>query len=317
MGGKGANVFEQKKFPVASTMRVNRSNASMFPKRVVSIVLLALVLGSGCASKQADLSRQGDKGWSEFVQQGVRDISKGNYKRALRIMNTALERQPENPRLYYNRGLCYARLKQYANAVEDFGEAIELEPQFVDAYNNLAWTYFSMGEQERAIQELLRALREVGSSAQIQYNLGLIHAKMGDYDKAVGHYSRAIELRPAMAEAYNNRGVVRIHLQEYDKAIEDLLRALSLEPDTARYAYNQAVAFEEQGRTEKAISLYTRALQKDHSFAPAYNNRGLLRFQLGEKDLGCRDLKQACDGGLCDRYRQLRQSGECGGALDK
>jgi tetratricopeptide (TPR) repeat protein len=305
----------------AKVMRVGvHGLRSMIPNSyhlVLFILLLALVLGGGCASKQADSSPQGDRGWSEFVRQGVADISKGNYQRALRVMDVALERQPENPGLYYNRGLCYARLKQYAKAVDDFGRAIRLDPQFVEAYNNLAWTHFSMGGKDRAVRVLRRALRKVGDSAQIQYNLGLIHAEKGDHHKAAEHYSRAIELRPAMAEAYNNRGVARVHLRQYHKAMEDLGRALSLDPDNARYAYNQGVAFEEQGRTEKAISLYTKALQKDPSFAPAHNNRGLLRFQLGEKALGCRDLKQACDGGLCDRYRQLRQSGECGVGLDR
>lgn len=281
----------------------------------IGICIVCLVLLSGCAATHVQQHPEGDRGWSEYVQQGVADISKGNYKRALPVMNTALEREPRNPGLYYNRGMCHAGLKQYARAIEDFQKAIELEPSFVRAYSNLAWTYFSMGDQERALGELQRALQETGESAQIYYNLGLIHAKNGDYDRAVEDYSRAVELRPTMAEAFNNRGVARIHLQEYDKAIDDLSRAVALDPDTARYAYNQAIASEEQGRTDKAISLYTKALQKDHTFAPAYNNRGLLRFQMGVKGLGCQDLEQACKHGLCDRLRQLQENGECSGAM--
>ena len=83
----------------------------------------------------------------------------------------AIELDPKSAMAYINRGVAYAKLKQYEKAIADFTRAIELDPK----------------------------------SASVYIRRGYAYVQLNQYDKAITDYNRAIELDPKSAKAYNNR----------------------------------------------------------------------------------------------------------------
>lgn len=62
---------------------------------------------------------------------------------------------------YINRGVAYANLKNYEQAISDYNEAILLNPSLATAYKNRGFVYEEMGEIEKAEKDFAKA-RELG-----------------------------------------------------------------------------------------------------------------------------------------------------------
>ncbi len=101
--------------------------------------------------------------------------------------------------------------------------------------------------------------------------------KCTDTQKAIEYLDDAIKLKPNFAGAYNNRGNAYCDLVQYKRAIEDYNVAINLNPD----------------------------------FANAFVNRGNAYLSSGNKELGCSDVKKACDLGLCPALEAAKKKGAC------
>jgi tetratricopeptide (TPR) repeat protein len=53
-------------------------------------------------------------------------------------------------RIYYNRGMSYARVGEYANAIEDFTRSLSLSPDNAGAYVNRGFAYLNSGDRQQA-----------------------------------------------------------------------------------------------------------------------------------------------------------------------
>ena len=56
-------------------------------------------------------------------------------------LTEVIQRNPRDAAAYNTRGVVYAKLGRYSNAIDDFSHAIELDPNFAGAYTNRALAY--------------------------------------------------------------------------------------------------------------------------------------------------------------------------------
>lgn len=100
-------------------------------------------------------------------------IFTGNVEEADRTLSIAIERDPENPGLYFALGANYDRMSQdtvysaedrqfaFEQAVDAYEQALELDPNYFDAVYNLGALYFNEGlNQFEAAEERLRATQD-------------------------------------------------------------------------------------------------------------------------------------------------------------
>ena len=110
---------------------------------------------------------------------------------------------------YLNRGVANSQKGEYKGAISNYSKAVEIDPGFVVAYLNRGYTYSRLGEHEKAISDYNKAI-ELNPRYAIAYNnRGFVYRKMGEYDKAIADFTKAIELDPKYATAYYNRGNIR------------------------------------------------------------------------------------------------------------
>jgi tetratricopeptide (TPR) repeat protein len=69
----------------------------------------------------------------------------GQTDEALANFDKAIEKDPKNPSLYYNRGLIFDQLGKQEEAAVDYNKALEVDPTFFDAAYNLGAMYYNMG----------------------------------------------------------------------------------------------------------------------------------------------------------------------------
>lgn len=104
-----------------------------------------------------------------FNNQGVQQLSSGNYQAALKQFNQAIQSDAKMSEAYLGRGLTYASLGNRRAAIKDYDRAILLNPKFAAAYQNRADEYAALGNKKSAIADLTTAnqlFKQQGNQAQ-------------------------------------------------------------------------------------------------------------------------------------------------------
>ncbi len=80
--------------------------------------------------------------------------------------NKAIELDPRYEEAYSSRGLVYALMGRYEEALEDFNKAIELEPRYAGAYHNRAIAYYYLNDHKKSIENYKIAAKLGNKKAQ-------------------------------------------------------------------------------------------------------------------------------------------------------
>jgi tetratricopeptide (TPR) repeat protein len=123
------------------------------------------------------------------------DVAAETYTKAISLLD-----QPDrsNWTLFYFRGVCYERAKQWPKAEADFKKALELFPDQPLALNYLGYSWVDQGlNLDEAFKMLQRAVDLRPTDGYIVDSLGWAHFKLGHYDEATRLLEKAIELKPA------------------------------------------------------------------------------------------------------------------------
>jgi Flp pilus assembly protein TadD len=106
--------------------------------------------------------------------------------------------QRDNWTLFYFRGICYERSKQWPKAEADFKKALELNPDQPLVLNYLGYSWVDKGlNLEEAFKMLRRAVELRPNDGYIVDSLGWAHYKLGQYTEATETLEKAIDLKPA------------------------------------------------------------------------------------------------------------------------
>ncbi len=100
--------------------------------------------------------------------------------------------------LFYFRGICFERSKNWPKAEADFKKALELYPEEPLVLNYLGYSWIDQGMNlDEAFKMLRRAVDLKPTDGYIVDSLGWAHFKLGHYDEATEELEKAIELKPA------------------------------------------------------------------------------------------------------------------------
>jgi tetratricopeptide (TPR) repeat protein len=100
--------------------------------------------------------------------------------------------------LFYFRGICYERSKQWPKAEADFKQALTLYPDQPLVLNYLGYSWVDKGiNLDEAFKMLRRAVELRPNDGYIVDSLGWAHYKLGQYQEAAEDLEKAIELKPA------------------------------------------------------------------------------------------------------------------------
>jgi tetratricopeptide (TPR) repeat protein len=172
-------------------------------RTVIAFVILVIVVAvsvGGEASPPAEIAEASnpDETAAALTERAAAHISKGEYQKALPLLQRALE----------------IREKELGPE----------HPATATSLNNLAMLYDAMGNYQKALPLLQRALKirekqlgpEHPDTAISLNNLAALYVNMGDYPKALPLYQRALEINekqlgpehPATALSLNNLAFV-------------------------------------------------------------------------------------------------------------
>ena len=99
--------------------------------------------------------------------------------------------------LFYFRGICFERSKQWPKAEADLKKALELFPDQPHVLNYLGYSWIDKGMNlDEGMRMISRAVEQRADDGYIVDSLGWAYYRIGKYEEAVKELDRAVELKP-------------------------------------------------------------------------------------------------------------------------
>ncbi|XSG81024.1 MAG: tetratricopeptide repeat protein [Methyloligella sp. ZOD6] len=151
------------------------------------------------------------------------------YDRAIALID---EPQKEHWAIFYSRGVCYERLKQWPKAEKDLRQALELKPDESLVLNYLGYTWVDQKTNLKTAMDYIRkAVKLKPDDGYYVDSLGWAYYRLGDLDSAVKHLERAVELEPNDPIINDHLGDVYWRVGRKLEAKYQWQQALELEPE--------------------------------------------------------------------------------------
>jgi Flp pilus assembly protein TadD len=99
--------------------------------------------------------------------------------------------------MFYFRGICFERSKQWGKAEADLKKALELFPEQPQVLNYLGYSWIDQGiNLDEGMRMIRRAVEQKPDDGYIVDSLGWAYFRIGNYEDSVKQLERAVELKP-------------------------------------------------------------------------------------------------------------------------
>ena len=194
---------------------------------------------------------------------------RGDFATAEGYWTQLIERFPENPAIWSNRGNARVSQNRLSEAIADYNESIRLAPDATDPY----------------------------------LNRGAALEGQGEFAAAIADYNRILEIDPQDAMAFNNRGNAKAGMGDYAEAIADYHQAATIAPNFAFARVSEALMQYEIGADKEALRQLRAIVRKYPIFADARAALTAILWQQGKSGEAESNWVSAI--GIDSRYRDL------------
>lgn len=146
-------------------------------------------------------------------------INDENFEEASDKLSKAIEKEPDNPVLYYNRGFLYEQMGQGDKAVENYKQALELDPNYYDAAFNLGAYHYNQAA------EVLKEANEMDLKEYEKRGKEIEEKAKTYFEKALPYLEKAREIKPEDEKVLSTLQTVysRLGMEEKAEEIENKL----------------------------------------------------------------------------------------------
>jgi predicted CXXCH cytochrome family protein len=193
----------------------------------------------------------------------------GHADEALAVLEKALQREPDNALLWYEKAVIESRGGNYPQASADLRKCIALKPDFADAQNNLGSNLSQYGDPQGAEAAFRAALLINPYDSATRANLGRLLAAAGDWKQAAFHLQKAVQLDHANADAQADYALALLQTEQASAALSEAQSALRSQPKSPRLHDLLGQIFVQLRKQSQATTEFETALKLDPNFAPA------------------------------------------------
>ena len=211
---------------------------NLIQKLFITIILLSICWFSNplnviAATEPQNITPAQLEELDTLFNQAFNASNNGDFANAEQLWTQIIEKYPDNPAIWSNRGNIRLSQNKIEAAISDYEKAIEIVPNAPDPY----------------------------------LNRGIAYERLQKWSEAIADYNQVIKLDPEDPVAYNNRGNAEAGLGEWEKATEDYQKAAELAPEYAFARANYSLALYQTGQTQKAVQTMKSLVRKYPNFA--------------------------------------------------
>ncbi|MEU8181264.1 tetratricopeptide repeat protein, partial [Micromonospora sp. NPDC049047] len=183
----------------------------------------------------------------------------------------AIEKRPDSPDLYLQRGLLHDSRYDYEQALTAVERALTIDPHHEAA---LAWRITELRQLRRfdeAEQAVRQMIETIPGSSRPYLELGYLHDERHDHRRALEAFERARSIDPDREQALTWRIVELRRLRRLDEAEDAARQAIETRPDSPDPHLQLAYLHDDRHDSEQALVAVEQALTIDplHEWALA------------------------------------------------
>lgn len=281
--------------------------------------LAGIYFGVGDLANAVQYAEEAGEGTGTDVQQLTQMAgilaSAGKPDRAVRLLDRAIQREPERGETYFPKGIILLNQKKLSDAEQavtqglkyapdspighyylgriaveaqkfdqaavSFDRAIAANPAFEPAYMAQASLYESRQEKDKAIAVLQQYLQRINPhNKDVRQHLIQLYIAAKDYAGGMAELAKMLEEDPGDLDAQLRMALIYGEKKEYAKAIEQLNGILKARPAELKVRDYLAYLYEETKEFPNAIEAYQYNIQLDPSHAESHLHLGVLQYRL-------------------------------------
>ena len=206
-------------------------------RRLAGIGVMLIL--SSCTGNQSSLSVPVAE-TSEIVQRqldlGIGYMRSGDYPRAKKKLNRALEIDPKNASILGTLGLLFQLEGEAELAEKYFIDAIRYGSESARIRNLYGAFLYAEGRYFEAIEQLRQASdnRFYPNRPSVFENLGMAYSRVNDKDGAEQAFMRAVQLNPEQTRALLELAVIRYEQQNYVESRNFYRRHIATAPKSPK-----------------------------------------------------------------------------------
>ena len=208
------------------------------------------------------------------------------FDKALVDYNGLAEIIPNNPEIFYARGVTRYQMEQFHLAIEDFMQVLALPG---------AETQTAFFKMDPATNSSIEISTMSTIKSDVWNYIGLCYLKVGKHDKALNAFNEGLRLSANSSDLYVNRGLTHEKIGMMENAWKDYNSALSIDPANQRASYNALrikMGYDEESNMIEALSSF---ISENPELGEGYSARGLHYYGLGKYNLALEDFEKAME----------------------
>lgn len=251
------------------------------------------------ALKWIDLAIQDDPNQVDFYNsKGLILKNLERYQDAFEVWSFGITQFPDDPFVYYNRGVLLLEAGDFEYANKDFTSAIEKTKNdtLISSFlQNRAVTYSRVQEFQKAYDDLILAHELDQTNIGILVNLGGVCDEVGKGEETLKFLKMALALDSTYLPIYGNIGYKYQEMGDYQTAISYYNKVISLDPNEPLGYSNRAYNYYKLGRLDLALQDINKSIKMYPTNSYAYRVRALIHIAENRTNLACEDLQKALD----------------------
>ncbi len=254
-----------------------------------------------------------------FLERAINKTKSHNYNKEqiLADYDSATILDPTNPLIYRQRGIYYASIKMYKEAISDleFAKKIhsdkatnqiifktkkesnlytdkELLTAFNQIYGNKPLSIQDRIERAQLLSQneySMEAIKEYDTIIAAQPTVAVNYSKRARlnrslklYKESMNDYNSAIALNLKDASLYFMRGLLKAEMFQYKEAIKDYDTALVYDSTIQNVYFNRALDNLILKNNKAAIADNNKLISMNHRYTNAYINRAIAERRIGD-----------------------------------
>jgi len=213
----------------------------------------------------------------------------GRASEAIAALDQAIERQPRNAAVVYERGVMRILDQDISKAISDFRTVVNLDPRSAAAHNALGVCFLARGSVDKAIRSMRVALELDKGRPEPRTNLATAYMKAGRtleaaqlLEGALALFSLDSHATELLAQAYHRLG-------KHEASVRLLRQVLSRFEDEdgdkrtlARLHNNMGIALASLGQLESAEKHHQESLELNDETPVAFHNLARVYLRQGK-----------------------------------
>jgi tetratricopeptide (TPR) repeat protein len=153
-----------------------------------------------------ELNSMREEKWTEAFNRGVNAYQEQHFDTALVEFVTCTILNPNDARAYWLYGDIYRVKGEYDKAIEILNAGLKLDPENPRILRSYADVLFFSGKSDEALEKYGKVIENEPENVDVLFNIATIRFNAKEYDSAIETFQKLVAIDPTLKDAYFNMG---------------------------------------------------------------------------------------------------------------